>query len=472
MEIPKINDIMELKIAGISFEGKGISKIKTNKNTDFVIFCDGSVTGDCIKAIITKVKRNYADAKIIELVKPSVNRINPLCFHFGVCNGCKLQNFVYEKQLELKRANVISAFERIGGFINISVPDCISTDEIYNYRNKLEFSFSNNRWLTEGDVTLSEEEKNFALGFHKPGFADKVVDINQCHLQSDTSNNILNFTKEFFKSRNTSIYSVKKNEGFLRYLIIRQSKNTKGLMVILITFNENEDLINKYSINLKNTHPEISTFIHGISARRAQVAQADRYEVLWGDGYINEKLNEYTFKISPFTFFQTNTKQAEKLFKTASEFAEFNGNENVLDLYCGCGTIAIYISKLVNKVTCVELFKESIDLANENTEINKVTNCSFIAYDVKDYLKNLAEKKDENFDVIILDPPRSGIHPKAAEYLLEYEAPKIIYISCNPTTQARDIKLLSSKYNITNIQPIDMFPHTFHIENVVRLDIK
>lgn len=468
------DEVVDLDITDIGFEGKGIARI----DGEFVVFVEGAVPGDRVKAKIKKVKKKFAEAGIESILENSVHRTKPECSHFGTCNGCKMQNIEYEFQLEIKRQNVINAFERIGGFKGINVPPVIGSPNIYFYRNKLEFSFSNDRWLSAEDMGKEDVSKKFALGFHMPGFIDKVVDINKCHLQSELSNIVLNKTREFFKSKGESIFSTRTHEGYLRYLVIRQSARTNDVMINLITSSEKNKLMEEYAaMILKETIKSDSKYsapsiLNSISSSKAQVAQADYFNAFSGKGFIEETLGKYRFKITPTTFFQTNTTQCEKLFDTIIELAEFVQTDNVLDLYCGCGAISLYISGLVNKVFGIELSKDSIMMAHENAEMNNVSNCDFAAYDVKDYLAVITKDLTNKYDSIILDPPRSGIHPKAAEYLLEYEAKKIIYVSCNPTTQARDIKLLESKYEITSMQPVDMFPHTFHIENVVRLDLK
>lgn len=468
MTKPLKNEILELGINDISFEGKGIAKI----DGGFVVFVDGAVTGDIAKVKINKTKKNYAEARLIELLDKSEFRTVPKCSHFGICNGCKLQHISYEHQCRIKRQNVINSLERIGGFKDINVPEVLDTQATYFYRNKIEFSFSRNRWLTEKELDADQKDKSFALGFHKPGFIDKVVDIESCELQSEISNTILNLTRNFFKSKDTSIYSTRTESGYLRYLIIRQSANINDLMINLITSSENAQLIEEYSELIQKEIPQVTTLVNGISRSKAQVAESKYYNVIFGNGYIEEVLNKYKFRIEPDTFFQTNSKQAQRLFEKVIEIASFNGEENVLDLYCGCGAISIFISEYVNKIMGVDLSKESILTANENAQLNNISNCDFISYDAKDYLSIIVNEPSDKYDTIILDPPRSGIHPKAAEYLLRYKPSKIIYVSCNPATQARDLKLLSEFYTITKVQPVDMFPNTFHIENIARLDLK
>lgn len=467
----KKEDIIELSIVDIGAEGIGLGKY----NNEFVVFVPGTVPGDTVTAKIRKKKKKFAESQLIEVLSPSSHRTTPECEYFGDCNGCKMQNIGYNYQLDIKRNIVKNAFERIGGFEDVPVPQVIGSEDIYYYRNKLEFSFSNSRWLTKEDMGNENADRDFALGYHIPGFIDKIIDIRACYLQSLATNKILNLTRDFFKSRNITVYSTKTHSGYLRFLTVRRSVANNDLMVNLITYDENPELIKEYSELLQKEVPEVTTFVNSLTTSKAQVALADNFNVIYGKGFIEEKIGDYRFKITPNSFFQTNSKQCEKLFEKAAEIAEFKKTENVLDLYCGCGAISLYISGMVRKVYGVELSSESIEMANVNRELNSVINCEFEAKDVKDYLEQLVnnmQQSTERFDTFVLDPPRSGIHPKAAEYILQYLPEKIIYVSCNPGTQARDLAMLKEQYNITTIQPVDMFPHTFHIENIVRLDIK
>ena len=466
-EIQK-NSIIQLKITDIGFEGKAIARTPD----DFVVFVDNAVPGDIINAKIKKIKKNFAEAENIEIIEKSDFRTEPECEYFGTCNGCKMQNIKYPEQLEIKRKNVLNSFQRIGGFADLTIPPVIGSEYIYFYRNKLEFSFSANRWLTKEDLLKEKAEKNFALGFHIPNFIDKILDINKCYLQSDISNNILNTTREFFKTKNETIYSTKTNVGYLRFLVIRQSPVTNEILVNLITGEDKKELIKEFGSLLKTTVPQISTFVNSVSTKKAQVAIGEFTNIIFGNGFIFDKIGDYRFKITPNSFFQTNTIQAKRLFEKLVEAASFRSDDNILDLYCGCGAISLFISKHVNKVTGVELSGESIESAKENAAANNVGNCDFITRDVKDFLEELIHDKSIKFNKIILDPPRSGLHPKIIDYLLELRVNELIYVSCNPSTQARDIKLLGAMYNITYLQPVDMFPHTFHTENICRLELK
>jgi len=462
----KKGDEIEVDVIDLSSEGKGISKLEDG----FVIFSENTLPGDKALIRIRRKKTSYAESKLIELLSSSEFRINPICRYFGICGGCKLQNYDYKKQIEYKTNVVKNAFERIGGFNNLSIPDTLECREIFYYRNKMEFSFSDDKWMEEKDLNSAKE--NFVLGLHVPKFHSKIIDIEECFLQSEISNEILNFTREFFKSRNVSVYSTKTQSGFLRFLIVRQSNY--DLMINLITYDYDENLMSEYSKELLKDFPKVSTIINSISQKKAQVALGEREYVLHGNGFITETLRansqkEYSFRISPQSFFQTNTRQAEKLFNILADFGEFRKSDNVLDLYCGAGSISIFISDMVNKVLGVELIGDSIIDAKENANLNGVTNTGFVCSDIKDFL--VQENILNDFNKLIVDPPRSGLHPKICELLSETKFDKIVYVSCNPHTQARDLRIICGKnnYNIEKIQPVDMFPHTYHVENVVSL---
>lgn len=465
---PRKDEIVELTIHDIGFEGKGIGRL----NGEFVVFVPNTVPGDTVKAKIIRSKKNYANAKLEELTTPSQNRVKPECVYFGTCNGCKMQNIDYNFQLGIKKQAVVNAFERIGGIKGLDIPNVTGSDNIYFYRNKLEFSFSNNRWLTQEDMQVENIDKSFALGYHIPGFIDKIIDIHSCLLESEVSNKVLNHTRDFFKQRGSTIYSTKTHSGYLRFLTIRQAANTNDIMVNLITHDEDNELMEEYADLIKMNIPEVTTLINSISKSKAQVAQADHFNVIFGKDHIEETIGNYRFKIMPNSFFQTNSIQCKALFDTVVEFAEFDKSENILDLYCGCGAISLYVSDYVNKVYGVELNTESIQMAKENALLNNAVNCEFEAADVKDFLEKFTANHNGGIDTIIVDPPRSGLHPDVVKSILQYAPKKIIYVSCNPTTQARDLEMMVDKYHITKIQPVDMFPHTFHIENVVRLDLK
>lgn len=458
---------IELKIESLNSEGMGVSRVEEG----FVVFCKDAFPGDVVTAEIKKVKKNYAEAAVKVIKQSSPDRVTPKCRHFGVCGGCKIQNIVYDKQLEFKTYSVKNAFEKIGGFTGLNIPLALKSENEYYYRNKMEFSFSDEKWLT--NVDEGKEADKFALGLHIPKFHTKILDIEECFLQTETTIKILNLSREFFKSRNLSVYSTKTHEGYLRFLILRECRRTKDFLLNLITYDYNEQVIEDYSKLLKLKFPQVTTFLNSFSQKKAQVAFAEESKIVFGKGFITEKLKhgdkDYVFKISPNSFFQTNTLQAEKLYLKTAEFGDFNKSDNVLDLYCGTGSISIFISDIVNKVKGVELIEESILSARENALLNSVDNVDFETCDIKDFLINF---KEEGYNKVIIDPPRSGLHPEICEILGESEYEKIIYVSCNPATQARDLSIIMNKgkYKIGRIQPVDMFPQTYHIENIVELN--
>ena len=475
----KKGDELTVDIVDLNSKGEGISRT----DAGYVIFTEKSLPGDKVRVKLKRKKSSYATADLIELVKESEHRITPECSYFGICGGCKLQNYSYDKQLEYKTNVVRNAFERIGKFSGVLVPAALQSDDVFFYRNKMEFSFSDDKWLErkpDKQAANKMNENNFALGLHVPKFHSKIVDIEKCLLQSRISNDILNFIRNFFKERNVSIYSTRTHKGFLRFLIIRQSRNTDDILLNLVTHDYDKKLIDELSGKLQNLFPDITSFVNSISKRKAQVAFGEETRIIFGNGYIYEKLlrgdKEFKFKISPNSFFQTNTSQTEKLYSTALEFADSKETDNVLDLYCGAGTIAIYIADFVNKVVGVEILEDAVLNAEENADMNGIKNSKFVLSDIKDYFLKLkdAESKEDiyhGFNKLILDPPRSGLHPKLCEILSETNFEKIVYLSCNPVTQARDLELIckNGNYKLEKIQPVDMFPQTYHVENVVSL---
>lgn len=473
----KKRDILELDITGYAFEGKGIAKVQKEEGGDkkYVIFADGSYPGDKVKVELRRVKKSYAEGKVVEVIKASGERVQPKCKYFGTCGGCKQQDLDYSAQLKYKNEQVLDIFERIGGLVDFGKLPIVPSEKIYFYRNKMEFSFADKRWLWPEEIEKQDEikDQNFALGLHIPKMFDKVLDIDVCYLQSEESSKILNFTRDFFKSRNISIYSTKTHSGFLRHLVIKQSHHTEDLMVNLVTAEENEQLLLKYTGELLTEVPQITTIVNNINTKKAQTAIGDYEKILHGDGVIFDKIGRFLFRISPNSFFQTNTIQAEKLYQTALEFAEFSGNEIVYDLYSGAGTISIFISSYVKKVYGFESVESAVADAENNLKLNKITNVHPVTANLdKSFFHVIENKNIPKPDIVIADPPRSGINPKTVNDLIKLAPQKIVYVSCNPATQARDIKLLveGGGYKLVKIRPVDMFPHTYHIENVALLE--
>ena len=478
----KKGDIAEFRIERYAFEGKGIAKVsknellglneETGKEKNYVVFVQGSYPGDIVKARLLKIKNSYAEALVTNVVSTSKERVKANCKYFGTCGGCKQQDLNYESQTFYKQKQVEEIFNKLGGFTDILIEPIIPSQNVFYYRNKMEFSFSEKRWLTKDEIVNQETiDKDFSLGLHIPRIFDKVLDIDECFLQSETSNKILNFTRDFFKNRDTSIYSTKTHVGFLRNLVIKQSYHTKDLMVNLVTSEENEDLLNQYSDELRNEIPQVTTVINNINKKYAAIAVGDYEKVIYGSEFVYDKIGDYKFRISANSFFQTNTLQAENLYQIALDYAELTGNEIVFDLYSGAGTIAIFVSGKAKQVYAFESVESAIADANVNAELNNISNVNFFTSDLyKSFLPIVEKNKIPKPDVVIIDPPRSGMHTKTANDVITLSPNRIIYVSCNPTTQVRDIKLMvEAGYKLIKIRPVDMFPHTYHIENVALL---
>lgn len=478
----KKGDIVELQIEKYAFEGKGIAKVSKNgllglnevngSEKNYVVFVQGSYPGDIVKARLLKIKNSYAEALAINIISHSKDRVKASCKFFGTCGGCKQQDLNYRSQFQYKQKQVEEIFNKLGGFNNFLVEPIIPSQNVFHYRNKMEFSFSDKKWLTKEEISKEVSlKKDFALGLHIPRIYDKVLDIDECFLQSETSNKILNLTRSFFKKQNTPVYSTKTHFGFLRNLVIRQSFYTNDLMINLVTSEENDKLLNEYSDKIRKEIPEITTVINNVNKKLAAVAIGDYEKVIYGSGFIYDAIGKFKFRISANSFFQTNTLQAEKLYQTALDYAELTGSEIVYDLYSGAGTIAIYVSDKAKQVYAFESVESAIEDAHVNAELNIISNVKFFNADLyKSFLHIVDENKIPKPDVIIVDPPRSGMHPTTVNDVLTLSPERIIYVSCNPATQVRDIKLMTEAgYKLLKIRPVDMFPHTFHIENVALL---
>jgi 23S rRNA (uracil1939-C5)-methyltransferase len=369
---------------------------------------------------------------------------------------------------------VLDAFERIGGFLDPTILPIIGSDEIYFYRNKMEFSFSDQQWRLNNSELETRNSQLF-LGLHVPERYDKVLEIEECHLQSDVSNHILNFVRTFARRRNLPAFSSKRDAGYLRFLVIRQSKRTHELLVNLVTYDDRPDVMKEFAAQLLDAVPDVTTVVNTINSKKAQVAFGDRENVYVGEGVIHEKLGRHLFTISASSFFQTNTAQAEKLYEAARTFADLKASDVVWDLYSGTGAIALFISDAAREIVGIESVASSVKDAGRNAEANQVRNCTFILGDLKDQLTKETEWMAGHAkpDVMIIDPPRSGMHPKVVEEIIDLAPPRIVYVSCNPATQARDVKALcAQKYTLVKLQPVDLFPHTFHVENVAQLNLR
>ncbi len=459
--------IENIEILNTASKGKSVAK-----HNGRVIFVKGGVPGDICDITVFKRRKKFWEAKIEKIIKKSRYRIKPKCTHFGTCGGCKWQNMNYEAQLEFKQNQVLDNFSKIGGVTIEKFNDILGSDKIYNYRNKMEFTFSNKRWLKEDEIKNDENiiDKN-ALGFHVPGMFDKVIDLKKCFLQENPSNKIRNSVKEFALENNLSFFDIRNQKGFLRNLMIRNT-NIGELMVLVQFYYEDKKKIDLLMNFIKKSFKEITSLLYTVNEKANNTIYDQKIICFYGRKYITEKIGDLSFKIGPKSFFQTNSDQAEVLYKSAKKLADITKNDTVYDLYTGTGTIAQFIASNAKKVIGIDSVPEAIEAANLSAIDNNISNCMFFAGDMKNMFSDNFIQKNGKPDIIITDPPRDGMHKKVIEQLLKIMCRRIVYISCNPATQARDIALLKEKYEISNMQTVDMFPHTHHVENILVLDLK
>lgn len=458
--------IQNLKIEKVAAEGKCIAY-----HDDLVVFVEGVAPGDVVNALVTKKKKNFMEARPLEFVSQADIRQEAFCEHFGVCGGCKWQHLPYNYQLEFKQEQVKDALDRIAKLPYPPIKPIIGSQETTYYRNKLEFTFSPSRWVTKEEIDSDVSLDRNALGFHIPGRFDRIVDVNHCHLQADPSNAIRLAVKKKAAALDIPFFDIKAQNGFLRNLIIRNT-TTGEWMVILQVYENKEEWIEPIMEMLKTQFPEITALYYVINPKGNETFHDLILQLYHGKAYIEEEMEGLKFRIGPKSFYQTNSKQAYSLYKVAREMAELTGKETVYDLYTGTGTIANFVAKKAKKVIGLEYVPEAIEDAKINSTINDINNTSFFAGDMKDILTKDFIEKHGRADVIITDPPRAGMHPDVIGVMMSTGAHRIVYVSCNPATQARDLALFGDKYEIVAVQPVDMFPHTHHVENVVLLKLK
>lgn len=457
--------VSEVEVIDIAEDGKGVARVE-----DLVVFIEKAVPGDVVDIELLRKKKSFYEAKISRLAQESPHRTIPFCSHFGTCGGCKWQQMDYAAQLTFKQKSVFNALTRIGKIDASQMEPILPSAENRYYRNKLEFTFSNKKWLTDLDA-LPEPQDMDALGFHVPGRFDKILQIDHCFLQGGLSNEIRNALDAFAKREGISYYDIRQHEGALRNLIIRTS-STGELMVILVFAYVDQSTVDQCLSFLKESYPAITSLLYVINQKKNDTIFDQDIQVYAGRDYIFEEMEGLRFKVGAKSFYQTNSAQAYELYKITREFAGFRGDELVYDLYTGAGTIANFVARDVRAVIGVEYVPSAIADAKINSELNDIENTTFFAGDMKDVLTPEFVAEHGKPDVVITDPPRAGMHPDVVARLLEMEAPKIVYVSCNAATQARDLALLSEKYEVGRIKPVDMFPHTQHVENVVSLFLK
>lgn len=456
--------LQAIEVTGIAAEGKSVARHEGK-----VIFIKNAIPGDVVDVRIYRSKSSFAEGEAIHFHSYSPKRAEPFCEHFGVCGGCKWQNLQYEEQLAYKHQQVIDQLTRVGKITFGEIFPILGADYTQHYRNKLEYTFSSQRWMTDEEIREGAEitERN-GVGFHIPGRFDKVLDVHACWLQDDLTNRIRNEVKRYALENGISFFNLRSQEGALRNLVVRNT--SKGEWLLVFSFGQPlDDALKNLMEHIRKTFPEVTALLYVINQKKNDTIHDLPVEVFSGNDYITEQLGDIQYRISPKSFFQTNTSQAKKLYDVTKEFAALTGTENVYDLYTGTGSIACYVADGAKKVIGVEYVEEAIADAKLNAELNGIRNTEFFAGDMKDVLNDEFIAIHGKPDVVITDPPRAGMHEDVVKKILEMQSERIVYVSCNPATQARDLSLLETAYTIEKVQPVDMFPHTHHVENVALL---
>ena len=464
----KVDLILEnVLIESVAAEGKALAHYE-----GVVVFVEFAVPGDVVDIRVTSKKKNFMEGYVLRTVTPSPDRLEPFCPHFGVCGGCKWQPLPYQMQLAAKQQQVYDQLVRIGHLDIPEITPIIGSDNTRFYRNKLEFTFSSSKWFTsKTDAENASAKERCGLGFHVGRFFDKVLDIDKCYLQAEPSNEIRNFIRQYTLDHDLEYYNLRENHGYMRNLVIRTTQ--KGDVMLIVAFADEEEQARTALLDaVAEKFPQIKSLYYVIN-RKCNDSLGDQECILYhGEDAIYETMEGLSFKIGPKSFYQTNSPQAYKLYSVAREFAALTGNEVVYDLYTGTGTIAQFVSAKASKVFGIEYVPEAITDARLNAANNGITNCEFFAGDMKDILTDQFIHRHGRPDVIILDPPRAGIHPDVAKVILNALPERMVYVSCNPASQARDLALFAEKYEITAVQPVDMFPQTQHVENVCALRLR
>lgn len=460
--------IESIEVENFAAEGKCFAR-----HNGQIIFIEGSNVspGDKVKLWVNNRKKNYAEANVLELLEPSPLRIQAFCQHFGVCGGCKWQHIPYEKQLDLKWQQVSDQLQRIGKLDLPTINPILGSENVQFYRNKLEFTFSNSRWFTRDEANTGEDLSKNALGFHVPKRFEKVLPIEKCYLQKDPSNQIRLALRDFADLNQYTYYDHIAHQGFLRNVMIRTSST--GDLMVMVQFAQNDEAaIEAVLHHLQTNFPEISSLNYVLNQKRNDTFYDLEVHTYHGKPFIEEKMENLIFRIRPKSFYQTNSEQAYELYKLTREYAGLTGNELVYDLYTGTGTIANFVANKARRVIGIEYVEDAVEDAKINSEVNGITNIEFFAGDMRKFLTQEFIASKGKPDVIITDPPRAGMDEPVTRTILEVAPQRIVYVSCNPATQARDLSILSEKYDILNVQPVDMFPHTHHVENIAKLELR
>ena len=454
-----------VSIEAMASDGKGVARWNNQ-----VVFVEGAAPGDIVDVRVVRKKRNYLEAVIKQVVQYSKLRVDPFCNHFGTCGGCKWQHIDYDHQLVLKRQLVMDSLQRIGGLEFHEVAETLPSPQTQYHRNKLEFTFSNRRWLNQEEINSGTLLNRNGLGFHKPRQFDKIVDIDHCYLQPDPSNQIRNSVRAYAFEHQLGFYDIRGKKGFLRNLIIRTASNGE-LMVILQVGQDHPALIGLMN-HLKEQYPEITSLHYVINDKGNETFFDLPVNLYAGTEYITDTMGTLRFRIGAKSFYQTNGPQAHEVYQLVRDLAALRGDEVLYDLYTGAGTIALFLASSASRVVGIELVPEAIEDAKTNAHLNHISNAHFYAGDTKDIIGKDILKEHGSPQVVVTDPPRSGMHRDVVERLIDIQPERIVYVSCNPATQARDIALMADHYNIQSVHPVDMFPHTPHVECVVSLELR
>ena len=452
----------EVEISDVAFGGRGLVRLD-----GMAVFVDQTVPGDRAIIRIVRKKKNYAEARVIDLIQSSPDRIIAPCEYSGFCGGCKWQFLKYEQQLIYKRQHVLDSLEHIGRIKDTLVHDTIPSELIFGYRNKMEFSCSDRRWLLPHELGQADVDIGFALGLHVPGTFHKVIDTRECLLQPNLGNHLMDEVRTFIRSSDQPVYGLRSHIGYWRFLVLRHSVAHDRWMVNIVTAEDRRESVQPLADRLRDRYPKVVSIINNITSRKAGVAVGDVEYTLAGSDIISDKIEGFEFEISANSFFQTNTRGAALLFKIVEKYAGLSGSETVLDLYSGTGTIPILLSEQSKAVTGIEIVESAVDDAEKNCRKNGISNCKFIRGDIRKCLSQIEQRPD----VLIIDPPRAGMHKDVVKQVLELGAGRLVYVSCNPATMARDLELMQETYHLEEVQPVDMFPHTYHVEAIGKLKL-
>jgi 23S rRNA (uracil1939-C5)-methyltransferase len=457
----KKGQVVDVEIADLAFGGRGLVRVD-----GMAVFVDQVAPLDQARIRIIRKRRNFAEAVLVELLHPSPYRITPPCPYSGICGGCKWQFIEYARQLEYKRRQVADTLTRIGQVEDTDVRATIPSDSVFHYRNKMEFTFSDRRWLMPQEMGKPDVEAGMALGLHVPGTFFKVLDIQACLLQPDAGNDILGLVREFAKKSVEPVYGLKTHLGFWRFLMLRHSVSEDRWMVNIVTADDKRQLLASLADRLMTAHPNIASVVNNVTTRKAAITLGEREVVLAGESVITDRIGSNDFVISANSFFQTNTIGAERLYSIVKMFAGLTGKERVIDLYSGTGTIAACLAPEAGEIVGIEIAESAVADAEENCRRNQISNCRFIQGDIAVVLKQVTAPAE----VVVIDPPRAGMHRDVLRQVVDMAPARVVYVSCNPATLARDLSLMKAHYRVVEVQPLDMFPHTYHIETVVNLE--